>query len=298
MNDHELTGIDAMRQSPYAGCAVAVVYVVLGFVWFIAAQLGFAVVLGLVAVALFGGVLSMDAFMAGAMPITMVITGFLGTGGMALLGLGLGKLAGWPGKEIFAARGAPIAVWIAALCGGLTVGWMPGWIAEQLMEIAPWLSFGNLEMLAKAVEGAGPLGLAGMAFAIAILAPIFEELVFRGALWAALERSLPTPVVWVITSLLFALIHMEPVHVIGVTFTGFFIGWIRWMGGSIWPCILLHFANNALGVTVMTIGFDPGSGVLFSFGMAGITLVFGLVALIGRRKAAYEEDPDTLDGLL
>ena len=218
------------------------------------------------------------------MPLLMVLTGFAGTGGMAVMGVAMAKLAGWSVKSSLALRHAPPLVWVAAALSGFTVGWMPGWIVEQLMELAPWLSLGNLEMLALAIENAGPVGLAGMAFSIAILAPVFEEAVFRGALWGMLERSLPPAAVWVITSLLFALIHMDPVHVIGVTFTGFVLGWLRWMGGSIWPCVAVHFINNAMGVVVMSVGYDPGVSVMFSALMGALTVAFATLAFAGRRR--------------
>jgi membrane protease YdiL (CAAX protease family) len=282
-----LDDLAAPADHPAKGCLVGVVYVAMGFAWFFLSQIGFAIALagGVVAVV---GVSNVERVMNDMMPLLMVVTGFAGTGGMAVMGVAMARLAGWPVSSSLALRRAPALVWVAAVPVGFTVGWMPGWIVEQLLEVAPWLSLGNLEMLAEAVENAGPLGLAGMAFSIAILAPVFEEAVFRGALWGMLERSLPPAAVWVITSLLFALIHMDPVHVIGVTFTGFILGWVRWMGGSIWPCIAVHFINNAMGVAVMAAGYDPGVTLVFSGSMGVLTLLFATLAFVGRRRAVTE----------
>jgi membrane protease YdiL (CAAX protease family) len=164
--------------------------------------------------------------------------------------LGIAALLAWvtrrPFGPAFALRRPRIGVLAAGLFGGLVVGVFPGWIAEQLMEYLPALDFGNLQIIERAlVEGSLGSRLP-LLFAVVVLAPLVEELIFRGFLFDALTRPLTRWGAWIATSVLFAAYHVDPVHVIAVLFTGMFLGWLRLTGASIWPCVLAHAMNNGL----------------------------------------------------
>ena len=81
---------------------------------------------------------------------------------------------------------------------------------------------------------------------VCLVAPITEELFFRGALWHILEKFLSKKYVFIITSILFALAHVEPYHIIGVLPVGVYIGWLRLRSNSIFPPILAHMTNNLI----------------------------------------------------
>tara|TARA_R110000851_G_scaffold174822_1_gene321026 strand:+ start:14493 stop:14987 length:495 start_codon:yes stop_codon:yes gene_type:complete len=82
--------------------------------------------------------------------------------------------------------------------------------------------------------------------AVCVIAPILEELVFRGALWWLLEKFLPTNAVWIITSILFAMAHIDILHVIAVFPLGALFGYLRKKTGSIWAPMIAHATNNIL----------------------------------------------------
>ncbi len=83
---------------------------------------------------------------------------------------------------------------------------------------------------------------------LAVLAPIVEELVFRGLLygWVA-GRWGPLPA-FVVSSLVFAAAHAEPAHIMLVLPLGFWFGWLRWRTNSLWPTLITHMINNAFAV--------------------------------------------------
>ena len=83
---------------------------------------------------------------------------------------------------------------------------------------------------------------------LAVLAPVVEELVFRGLLygWVA-GRWGPLPA-FVVSSLAFAAAHAEPAHIILVLPLGFWFGWLRWRTNSLWPTLITHMINNAFAV--------------------------------------------------
>lgn len=83
---------------------------------------------------------------------------------------------------------------------------------------------------------------------LAVLAPVVEELVFRGLLygWVA-GRWGPLPA-FVVSSLAFAAAHAEPAHIILVLPLGFWFGWLRWRTNSLLPTLITHMINNAFAV--------------------------------------------------
>lgn len=193
-------------------------------------------------------------------------------GAVVMLAIGARLRSRWnpsdPGGVVagLALHGAPGGVWLAAAIGGITVGWVPGWIAARLQEHFPWLGLGALEMIQKVLTD-GPLGgRIAMAVVVALFGPIAEEVVFRGFMWDALKRFLPPAVVWVVTSVIFAAYHMDPIHVMPVVITGLFLGLMRWTSGSLWPGVLVHVLNNGLGVAAAFggVGEAPGWAVAIS----------------------------------
>jgi membrane protease YdiL (CAAX protease family) len=83
-------------------------------------------------------------------------------------------------------------------------------------------------------------------FVICILAPIAEELVFRGALWSYVSSKVNLNFAFIITTILFAAAHQSPVHIAGVLPLSVWLGFVRYRSGSILPCIFAHALNNVI----------------------------------------------------
>jgi uncharacterized protein len=84
--------------------------------------------------------------------------------------------------------------------------------------------------------------------ALAGLAPLVEELVFRGLLYGWLAGRWGTVVAWIVSSLAFAAAHVELAHIILVLPLGLWFGWLRRRTGSLWPSLVSHMVNNGLAV--------------------------------------------------
>ena len=82
-----------------------------------------------------------------------------------------------------------------------------------------------------------------------ILAPIAEELLFRGAIQGYLLRNFGNPV-WAISfsALLFGVVHGNLEQLFFASVLGLALGWVYYRTGSLVPSILMHFVNNALSV--------------------------------------------------
>ena len=83
---------------------------------------------------------------------------------------------------------------------------------------------------------------------LAVLAPLVEELVFRGLLYGWLTGRWGKNVGWIASSLAFAAAHMEPAHIILVLPLGLLFGWLRQRTDSLLPSLVAHIANNALAL--------------------------------------------------
>ncbi|MBW1879786.1 MAG: CPBP family intramembrane metalloprotease [Deltaproteobacteria bacterium] len=285
------TSLSATLAHP--GCrslAIAGLFLSLSVVWVTLVQVAVGVLLVGLQLARGGGLADLDpelieqAFSAELIAIASMVQ-LLGLGAIAVA---LARLQNPDMRIALALRRAPTAAWVVAGLGGLTVGFFPGWVAQQLLEVVPWLDMGNLDLLEQALTESSPVGRLLMLTAICLFAPVLEELVFRGFLWNTLDRALPTWGVWLLTSMLFAAYHVDPIHVISVFFTGLFLGWLRWIGGSVGPSVAGHFVNNTLAAVVtFTARTDDDVSVPLSIALlaAAITVALGVGGWFGRERA-------------
>ena len=84
---------------------------------------------------------------------------------------------------------------------------------------------------------------------IAGVAPVLEEMIFRGFLQKFLEEKWQDPTrAIMVTSLFFTLVHMNPFWAIQIYLLGVVLGYLAWKTGSIFPGIILHALNNGLAL--------------------------------------------------
>ena len=87
-------------------------------------------------------------------------------------------------------------------------------------------------------------------FAI-LIAPVVEELVFRGLIFAIVERTVGLKTAVVISAVLFASLHIPEYwhawyHLLMILIVGFVFSIARGSSGSLTPSIFLHIGYNAL----------------------------------------------------
>jgi membrane protease YdiL (CAAX protease family) len=83
---------------------------------------------------------------------------------------------------------------------------------------------------------------------MALLAPLVEEVVFRGLLYGWVAGRWGVTAAWFVSSILFAAAHVEPAHALLVLPLGLWFGWLRQRTDSLWPSLVAHMANNGLAV--------------------------------------------------
>ena len=148
------------------------------------------------------------------------------------------RLPFWGGMKWrkISARGA---IWCAL--GGVALA--------ILIQFAPTLLPSSQEFPLQKLFNSPASGYAIAAFAI-LLAPFMEELIFRGLLFAFLERLTGVAMAVAGTSLLFAALHVSQYwgawnHVALITLVGVCFSIVRGVTGSVTPGYILHAAYNA-----------------------------------------------------
>ena len=108
---------------------------------------------------------------------------------------------------------------------------------------------------------AGPVAAVVVALVVVVLAPICEEIVYRGLLWGAVERH--TRRAWVpftVTTLLFALAHLEFTRTPLLFLVALPIALVRLRTGRLGASIVAHQVNNLLPGVVLAatlLGLTP-----------------------------------------
>ncbi len=86
---------------------------------------------------------------------------------------------------------------------------------------------------------------------VVIVGPIVEEILFRGLIYGALEKHLRVTGAIVISSFLFALVHLQVVYFIPIFCLGLVLGWARWKANSLGLPILIHVLNNGVALFLL-----------------------------------------------
>lgn len=121
--------------------------------------------------------------------------------------------------------------------------------------------------------------------AIGILAPIAEELVFRGAVLRSLLRWNRTNH-WVsigLSAVAFALVHINPAQMPHAFLAGLLLGWLYYRSGSIVPGVAFHWVNNSIAYIIYNMYPDPDLrlvDILGSQRSVAAAVVFSLFILL------------------
>jgi membrane protease YdiL (CAAX protease family) len=190
----------------------------------------------------------------------------------------------------------PARVWVlAAVPVFLAVSWNGAQVYTSVVPVPPETMNPFADLMRT------PIGHLSVIVLAVMLAPIVEELVFRGAVQGALERRLGA--VWGIgiASLLFALVHLLPWVLPLHLLLGIAFGAAVWAARSLWAGIVLHTVNNMAAVMGLDVAHDPephptvweaGATPLFWLFLAGFLISVAAFAwVLHRMRAASRPAP-------
>jgi membrane protease YdiL (CAAX protease family) len=195
------------------------------------------------------------------------------------LRLGPGRM---PGREV-----AVMAIGVLALSQAL----------ESLVLLLDMGPGPTLEWMTRTVASATPLGLALAVVVVGLLAPVAEELFFRGYMLTRLRAVWsPGPAI-LMSAVAFGIIHGEWTHGLLAAVIGVYLGLVTERAGSVTPAMICHAVNNTASVVLSAWFGSPTSHAL----NAGLVVAMGLVvawALVRLRRGwPAAESPASAAGI-
>ena len=179
-------------------------------------------------------------------PLTLAWAGLLLSGAFAAAALAGALLLPVPAVETLGLQrprpgtpGSPLIVL------GL-LGW--SLLASALLAETGQTEGSELEQLEQTLGGAQTSLLPVVSLGVALAPGLAEELLFRGFVLGALLRRTPAPTAIAVSTLLFALAHVEPVHMLGAGVLGLYLAAVRVTTGSTLLCMAAHVINNAVAI--------------------------------------------------
>jgi len=104
------------------------------------------------------------------------------------------------------------------------------------------LSGAARDLVSKATD---PVGVVLLVLITVVLAPVIEELFFRGLLLRSIENKFgPRWALWG-SSIVFAAVHLQPLQFPALVLIGLVLGWLALRTGRLGPSIWAHVAFNA-----------------------------------------------------
>jgi membrane protease YdiL (CAAX protease family) len=91
-----------------------------------------------------------------------------------------------------------------------------------------------------------------------VIAPLVEEIFFRGFVFAGLRPRYGWKKAAIISSACFALIHLQPTAIVPIFILGYFFAYLYHRSNSIWPAVLMHVSSNALALGAAYLLFEMG----------------------------------------
>jgi membrane protease YdiL (CAAX protease family) len=170
-----------------------------------------------------------------------VVWYFVRSYGTSLSGIGLGKPSL---KQIAIGLGTGLAMCLAALA-------MEQGLNTLLPHVAPAETIKALRHLSDQADAGAWFGQISSAtvkvlFILlgAVAAPIGEEVFFRGLVYNTLKARINVPVAIIVSGLLFALIHFNPLALFIIWPMGMVLAYVYEKTGSLWVTITMHVTNN------------------------------------------------------
>ena len=122
-----------------------------------------------------------------------------------------------------------------------------GWLVVKLVGDPG----GSNPLLELVLGSRDPLALALLLLTAVVLAPLFEEVIFRGTLLPVLAARFGSGTAVLLSALVFALAHLSFGELAPLTVLGIGLGLLRLRGGRLLSCVLMHALWN--GITFLNL---------------------------------------------
>jgi len=155
------------------------------------------------------------------------------------------------GENFIQQVGLTVVLFIVAFPIVLFLGWINSFVPTP--DILKQIAEQSAEMIANLLRSENGI-LLGFLF-IGITPSICEELLFRGYMFRAFEKSTKLITSILVTSFVFSLFHLDITGLLPRMFLGIMLAYVTWSSNSLYPAMIGHLVNN--GGIVMVAGINP-----------------------------------------
>lgn len=171
-----------------------------------------------------------------------------------------------------------------------------GWIALALVAFyllsGAWVAITGTDETSELPSELGvdrsTVAFVAVCVVVTVLAPITEEVLFRGYVFGALRNWRGPWLAALLTGLLFGAIHVgstDAVFLVPLAALGAILCLLRWRTGSLLPCIVAHAINNAIAFSVAEAEWGVWQTLLLIAG-ANAVILLGCLLLMRRSPRA------------
>lgn len=144
-------------------------------------------------------------------------------------------------------------------------------IISVVLSVIPWPQ----EWLEAYVTSAGTIDASMLAWVTTvIMAPILEEILFRGLIYTRLKKGMPALVAALVASLVFGIMHGTIIWALYAFVIGMVMTWIFERYQSLTANILFHMAFNTMGMIISMIPEEVGFVVWILFAVGVVAMIF------------------------
>ena len=132
---------------------------------------------------------------------------------------------------------------------------------------------------------------------VVIVAPILEEILYRGLIMKSLQRGMPVIIALLIQAVSFGLMHGQLVWICYATFLGILLAVIKLKYRSLYPSILLHLSFNAANYILIPLYIIMPDSIIFDILLIIISFIISvfMVRIIFRKTieipVAFNTEP-------
>ena len=144
-------------------------------------------------------------------------------------------------------------------------------IISVVLSVIPWPQ----EWLEAYVTSAGTIDNSVLAWVTTvIMAPILEEILFRGLIYTRLKKGMPALVAALVASLVFGIMHGTIIWALYAFVIGMVMTWIFERYQSLTANILFHMAFNTMGMIISMIPEETEFMIWILFAVGVVAMIF------------------------
>lgn len=176
---------------------------------------------------------------------------FAGTQMVILLFIGRQRQAGWPqdfGMDLRRLKLAPLAL-VVYLATALVLGFST-YLYHSLLEHYLNMDVQMQDVATLILESRAWVKVCYIILAV-LIAPLYEELIFRGVIFPCLIKRVGLPSAITVTSIVFALIHFHIPSIFPLFLLSAILCLAYWRTGTLWVSIGIHAVYNGMSIILL-----------------------------------------------